>query len=819
MKERTVPVVGRLAAAVALVVGCSDAGRPRGADDGGPGEDASAWVPEIAEPGPPAPPVPPTPPELPRMTPCPDGWREEVDPDNAAVVTCDPWPEGGRQECAEDEAHFPGRPGCERIGPACPEGEWPAELPEDARVVYVRAGEPEGGDGTRERPYGWIADAVAAANDGDVIALSKGLFDEEVRIDRAVRLLGACVLETRIAPSAPGAQPAAVTLRAAAVVRDLQVGGAEVGVDVSRTDGTAELHSVLVREATVAGVSVRVRGALRATELVVRDTASDEWGAFGLGVELTDGAQVTLERAVLERNRGVGLQAYEAGTAVTGTDLVVRDTLAQAGDGNGGWGLEATSGAQVTLERVVLERNHTLGVLLHGDGTTLAAADIVVSDTSPHETDDSGGYGLEVVSGADVRLLRAVLQRNRTVGLLAGAGTVRADDLVVSDTEAQESDGTDGYGLEAAIGAVVALDRAVLERNRSSGMWVTDEGTVVTAADLVISGTRAQESDGAFGYGLEVTLAAEVTLERAAFGENRTVGVGLAHEGTTLMATDVVVSNTQAQESDGTGGYGLAIISGAQVSLERASFERNREVGVALKAEGSTLTAADLLISDTQPQESDGGGGYGLQLQGGAVATIERAIFRRNRGMGALVGNQGSALTASDLVVSDTLSQDSDGRFGLAFGAVDGGTALITRSRMLDNHAYALRAAGRGTTVAAVDLVVERASEQACAIDSCSDATGGFGIASEDSAALDVRRFRSADNALVGVLVASGAELDLHEGVVSGNRIGANVQVGEYDLARLQDEVIYADNAVNSDTTRMALPGPLEMLDFDLEDR
>jgi len=86
-------------------------------------------------------PAPPEPPAEPGFVPCPEGWREAQLPDDAPVVTCDPWPTGGRIDCADDEAHFPGAPGCEPIGTRCPAGDWAEDLPDDGGVLFVRAQE------------------------------------------------------------------------------------------------------------------------------------------------------------------------------------------------------------------------------------------------------------------------------------------------------------------------------------------------------------------------------------------------------------------------------------------------------------------------------------------------------------------------------------------------------------------------------------------------------------------------------------------------------------------------------------------------------
>ena len=106
-----------------------DAGQDADTDDDGDGDMDFT----IEPPEPPAPPELPLPPVL---TPCPPGWREvppEDPTDPFDVAICDPWPEGGPQDCADDEAHFPGEPGCARIGTECPAEDWTHPPDDDER--------------------------------------------------------------------------------------------------------------------------------------------------------------------------------------------------------------------------------------------------------------------------------------------------------------------------------------------------------------------------------------------------------------------------------------------------------------------------------------------------------------------------------------------------------------------------------------------------------------------------------------------------------------------------------------------------------------
>lgn len=222
-----------LSVAAALWLGCSgpDADEPDGAPDAGPDAappDAGGFVPD--PPAPPAPAMPAAEVALPDLGPCAPGWRAV----GADPTICDPWPEGGRREdCAAGEAHLPGGAGCERIGSACPVGDWPEDLPAEG-PLRVRPGAEPGGDGSALRPFATIADALAVATPGAVVALARGTYDETVAPSVAVTLRGACAAETILAPTAPHDSEATLrTTSVALVVQDLRISGERPGL----TDG------------------------------------------------------------------------------------------------------------------------------------------------------------------------------------------------------------------------------------------------------------------------------------------------------------------------------------------------------------------------------------------------------------------------------------------------------------------------------------------------------------------------------------------------------------------------------------------------------
>lgn len=804
-----------IVAAVLAACGGDPDGGPLDAGLDASGDDAGF---DVAEPEPPVAPEAPAATEPPRMTPCPAGWREVVDPDAAEVVTCDPWPASGPEDCAAGEAHFPGGAGCERIGAVCPEGDYADGIVEGPDVLHVLAGADPGGDGTLGAPFATIGEAIAAAPDGALIALSKGTFDEVVTVDRPLTLQGACVAETIVAPSVASETEAVLTLTGdGATVRDLQVAAARLGVVVEAADGV-RMESVLVAGAQVAGVRVDAAAVLAATDLVVRDTgARPSDGMNGYGLEVIGGGRADLARAAFERNTTIGITVDGVGAELSASDLVVRDTLSRPSDLLYGSGVGVRFGARVALTRAALEHNRGNAMAVRDEETVLQATDVIARDTQTQELDGIFGGGLEVWRGARAELTRVTLERNHTLAIHAyQAGTeVIATDLVVVDTLARAIDGRGGEGLEIDEGVHAELTRAAFGRNRSEGLDIRGAGTVLVATDVAVRDMRTRE-DMTSGVGLVISGGARAELLRGLFERGRYAGLLVMEPGSTLAATDLHVEGTRAQEDDGLLGCGLWASGETSVQLTRAAFVDNEVAGIYAN-HGAVLVAEDLAIRDTRAQETDGGFGNGLLLESGATVELHRAALERNRFIGIQVG--GAVLTAEDVVIRDTLSRSSDGAAGYGLAAAAGGVAELTRAAIEGNRGVGvLSSLGIGAfdraQVTLTDAVVAGTLEKACAEDGCVGL--GIGLGAREGAIV-ATRFRVSDNALCGVQVTGLGVLDLHEGEISRNPIGANVQVDSFDLSRIEDDVRYLDNERNLDSSVLAVPDVVDDLDLEPE--
>ncbi len=586
---------------------------------GGAAGDADGGAPDgggVLEPAPPAPP------EMPRMTPCPDGWREVPDPDLPELVVCDPWPEGGPDECARHEAHFPGGAGCERLGAACPAGDFADDLPEGDSSIYVLAGAPPGGSGAIGSPYGTIAEAVAVARAGTVIALSKGSFveAETVRVEAAATIWGACVAETIVTSDSGGD---AFSLAAdGAVVGNLSVIGGRGGITAI---GDVQIQSVAIADTASTGIVADVG------TVTIREVSLDRTDGV-----LVFGGHAILDRVVIRRSAGTGLFANWLDTRVEASDVAIRETTT-AGPGIPGiasvW---VDPGVRMELTRTVVEGCPDIGIAaLAGDyygarwDTQVVARDLVVRDVA--STDREGwGIGL-LLQGVVAELERVAVDRGTSVGILVQTppGLLTGTDVVIRDTNASGASSTFGFALQVVEGGSADLRRVACARNRGAGVNVAT-GASLVAEDLLVYGTSARAGDGGGGVGLVVSEGATTDLVRAEVRANRSTGILVLGAATTLGGEDVAILDTASRELDGDAGEGLEVSGGATVALLRSWLAGNHRGGVLAFHTGTSVTLDEIVVETTgeancvQDWCAKAAGGCGISSVAAAAIRVSR---------------------------------------------------------------------------------------------------------------------------------------------------------------------------------------------------
>lgn len=671
--------------AVALTVAWSaagsacgdDAGMAGGADGGSDAGASRAAEPDIPWLAAGAPPV-----QLPHAV-CPAGWREAHPiAEEPGVTTCDPWPASGRAACtAVDEAHFVGEPGCARVGPPCPAGDWAEDLPTDRPVRYVKAGAPAGGDGTQARPFARIGDATTGAAAGTVVALAKGRYDSAVSLGSGVTLWGACVSETVLTSSVVSFTAGVVTSRGpGAGVRNVRFDApARSAIYLDGAAAVLDVEAVVVEGAPHTAVHVLHGASLTARSLVVRGTRVVSGQAFGLAAQ---DATAEVTHAVLSADEvpvyvdGATGRARLVDTALVESASVV-PMLARA---------SVLPGATLEMERFSVDtgpdiqaiaaqdahlvltdgvvRGSVLGVTVIGTGASTLRAERLWLD--------GGRLGLQVLGGTgDVQDCVATSARSGAAELRGhgitcfGAGsTFVARRIAVS--RAAGTAVVAGMGCEATFEDVLihapphpaptlsegimvfqdasaAIDRVIV---RGADKGLVAWGTRVRVTDLLVADSARGECTAVGFFAAEGgdLAVARALVDRAA------TGGGFART-STLRVTDLVIRDGQGC-GEGIHGEGLLALEDAMIDASRIRIERSRYFGAGSSAR-STLVLTDATIIDARPQLCAGstcaatGGGVGVLSIAASNARLSRVRISGAALCGLLVSDSSGLDVAS----------------------------------------------------------------------------------------------------------------------------------------------------------------------------
>ncbi|MGF1465878.1 MAG: hypothetical protein ACFCGT_07065, partial [Sandaracinaceae bacterium] len=189
--------------------------------------------------------------------------------------------------------------------------------------------------------------------------------------------------------------------------------------------------------------------------------------------------------------------------------------------------------------------------------------------------------------------------------------------------------------------------------------------------------------------GAAVTLEG-VLVDRVTDVENPgTPGSGavLVTDGGAMVAMSLVVRETRSREG-GIRGRGVQVQFRARLELRRALLERNRATAVFLGGDGTHAVLEDVVVRDTLAQESDGARGVGLGVLFGARVELRRGVFVRNREFGVASFDDGTEAVLEDVVVRDTLALESDGAFGRGLGGQDAARVELRRGVFERNREF-----------------------------------------------------------------------------------------------------------------------------------
>ncbi|MGX7828866.1 AAA family ATPase [Actinokineospora sp. 24-640] len=362
-----------------------------------------------------------------------------------------------------------------------------------------------------------IGDAVAAAADGDVIAVRPGVYAESVVLDREVTLSGAGAAgEVRVeAAGAPVLRLAAEHAVVSGIVFVHR--GGEKAVEVR--GGTLRVEECAVRADSQVAVVVRGGGDLRARQtrvanpggagvLVFEDGRAELEGCELVGVATT--ALVARDRAA---PRLVDCRVAEAQSAVLIADGADGTLTGCRVDGVSGTAVVLENGSSITLEHTVLSDVDGAAVLAAGGSRpvlldcrierTAAQAVVLVQGAVARiertRIEDSGGHAVHVLEDSSAELADceisgaghdAVLAAGASVTLTrcdlrggAGGGVVAEDRASARVAESRVT-GAAGAGLTARGGARLTVEGTTVRECAAGAVWETGATGGITGSEV-----------------------------------------------------------------------------------------------------------------------------------------------------------------------------------------------------------------------------------------------------------------------------------------------------------------------------------------------
>ena len=472
--------------------------------------------------------------------------------------------------------------------------------------VFVEALAAAGGDGTRAKPLKTLAAAIKAAGAGGTVVLAAGTYPAGLQISQPLRVIGRCAALVRIV--APPTE-ASFTLMGMSAAGEFFLRGVslEGGRGVSVTGFLPlRLERSFAGPLGQGGVLVDGLG----SRAQVKESVFSGIGTtkLGYGIRGREGGQVTLVDVCLSDIHGIALLAHLVGGRVDGTR--VRIDGVQPFGVMFGYGVDVGQGGTMTLRSSHIRAASVAGVTTTGVGSLLKLTATLVEGTRLNMGKPGETAGIAAVDGGRIELSGVRLHANRIYGatVTGVGGELLADGLIVDDT--LDSLGTTKViaGLYTAFEGVSKLRSARFSHNVMSGIRVQKQGHL-EASDLLIDDSTAGP-ELAYGQGLLISAGGTATLQRARVHGNRSAGVDVRHQGSSLYASELLVDGTMAREMDYGYGFGVELGAGGRLVLERSRLSGNLAGGMYLTDEGADAVVRGSLI--------DAGGattlGYGLGI-------------------------------------------------------------------------------------------------------------------------------------------------------------------------------------------------------------
>jgi hypothetical protein len=438
-----------------------------------------------------------------------------------------------------------------------------------------------------------------------------------------------------------------------ATLRNVEVGGEGGGIVASYAHDTT-IDGVVVRKAIWSGILVH-GGQVTVTHTWIHDTLADPvTGKYGYGIQAESSADLTIEHSAITASRRLSLLASLKNTIVHVEDSLIEPVLAP-GDVGVRQGVYVQSKAKLEVKDSVITGAREFGIKLIEQGSTASFDHSEIHGSLAAEGTSKFGDAVDVNAGS-ISLVASVLSQNRRLALLAVEGAVATLDgsLVAKNAQEMDEDAMYPVSIRAQSGASVTLQRCAVVDSPGSGINATGAGSVLQLEATAVERSAQKQPSPIGVYGVQVDKGARVTAGGSYFSQNASSGLVVASAGS-KGALDHCLIERSVPDVDQEFGLGAVVLLGGALESAASVFQANRTYNVQVEDSGSTwLSTGDYIAGGARNDQ-------GVTLFDQGSATLSGTVLRRLSGFGMLVYGASASLTdcrielvlPSDVVISD----------------------------------------------------------------------------------------------------------------------------------------------------------------------
>lgn len=573
-----------------------------------------------------------------------------------------------------------GKKECQPIGDPCPEETFPIAIDNlIGDVKYVLSDTDNSGDGTKENPFNTINSALEQADNGDTIVIGPGIYKETLELEKDINLLGSCVQKTIIeAPGPHGARDSAaiyIISNIKTTIKNILITGEQVGINIKAPEAIVNISNIWIFKAKAYGIYAK-QGNIIVNNVLISHTLPSIDGKRGRGIGMFYGpCELLIANTTIEANHDMGIQVDKISDNQTplGTlniqNVIINNTLPRKSDNYFGRGINIINGPIATIKNSLILNNSDVAIAASGINSEINLYNTVIKNTLSNKANKEAGFGLMVRHGSKAKLDQVLISNNRTYGIWTDISTsdepttIEAKNIVIENTNHQESDLTLGRGIEIRKESIIDLNNALIINNKSTGLVLYGESISANLNDVVITNTKSSAYDESLGRGLVILNGPKVIANRILINENIEAGIQIVGEKTNADFTNLTVINTKSTDNYRDYGLGIIVQDGASLTLSESKISNNKDIGI-LCINNSTINITDVLVEDIKQSDcatlsydselycEQFAGGYGIGIIDNSLVIFNSLKISNSAFLGVQVANN-SILSGNGIEITN----------------------------------------------------------------------------------------------------------------------------------------------------------------------